>query len=86
MAKAKKTSVNNTINIKSLPVQCNIGASKFVNDDWGTIAFSIPRNQIQNKFTTAELRYNFIYFSISLVLKIPNKAIIDLIKQSPKLL
>lgn len=62
MAKAKKSNVNNTINIKSLPVQCHIGASKFVNDDWGTIAFSIPRNQIQNKFADAELRYNFIYF------------------------
>lgn len=66
MAKAKsstkKTNVNNTINIKSLPVQCHIGASKFVNDDWGTIAFSIPRNQIQNKFADPELRYNFIYF------------------------
>ena len=37
MAKAKKSNVNNTINIKSLPVQCHIGASKFVNDDWGTI-------------------------------------------------
>ena len=62
MAKAKKNNVNNTINIKSLPVQCHIGASKFVNDDWGTIAFSIPRNQIQNKFADMELRYNFIYF------------------------
>ncbi len=62
MAKAKKSNVNNTINIKSLPVQCHIGASKFVNDDWGTIAFSIPRNQIQNKFADMELRYNFIYF------------------------
>lgn len=59
---AKKTNVNNTINIKSLPVQCHIGASKFVNDDWGTMAFSIPRNQIQNKFADPELRYNFIYF------------------------
>ena len=62
MAKVKKSNVNNTINIKSLPVQCHIGASKFVNDDWGTIAFSIPRNQIQNKFANMELRYNFIYF------------------------
>ena len=62
MARAKKQNVNNTINIKSLPVQCHIGASKFVNDDWGTMAFSIPRNQIQNKFADPELRYNFIYF------------------------
>lgn len=62
MAKVKKSNVNSTINIKSLPVQCHIGASKFVNDDWGTIAFSIPRNQIQNKFADMELRYNFIYF------------------------
>lgn len=62
MARAKKQNVNNTINIKSLPVQCHIGASKFVNDDWGTMAFSIQRNQIQNKFADPELRYNFIYF------------------------
>ena len=64
MAKTKKSNsvINNTINIKSLPVQCHVGASKFVNDDWGTIAFSIPRNQIQNKFADMELRYNFIYF------------------------
>ena len=50
MASVKKTNSNNTINIKSLPVQCHIGASKFINDDWGTIAFSLPRNQIKNKF------------------------------------
>lgn len=62
MARAKKQNVNNTINIKSLPVQCHIGASKFVNDDWGTMAFSIPRNQIQKRFADPELRYNFIYF------------------------
>lgn len=62
MGRVKKTNINTTINIKSLPVQCHVGASKFVNDDWGTIAFSIPRNQIQNKFADPELRYNFIYF------------------------
>ena len=62
MAKATKEKANNTINIKSLPVQCHVGASKYVNDDWGTIAFSFPRNQIQNKFADKELRYNFIYF------------------------
>lgn len=58
MVRAKKTNVNNTINIKFLPVQCHIGASKFINDDWGTIAFSIPRNQIQNKFADPELISN----------------------------
>lgn len=62
MAKRTKEKTNNTINIKSLPVQCHVGASKYVNDDWGTIAFSFPRNQIQNKFADKELRYNFIYF------------------------
>lgn len=61
MAGNKKNGTNTT-NIKSMPIQYHIGASKFVNDDWGTIAFSIPRNQIQSKFVDIELRYNFIYF------------------------
>lgn len=62
MARAKKTSTQDIINIKSLPVQAHIGASKYVNDDWGTIAFIIPRNQLQLKFGDLELRYNCIYF------------------------
>lgn len=62
MAKAKKDNANNTINIKSLPIQCHIGASKFVNDDWGTIAFSFPRTDLSLKFIDKELRYNSIYF------------------------
>lgn len=62
MARAKKKGTRYTINIKSLPVQAHIGASKYVNDDWGTIAFIIPRNQLQLKFADPELRYNCIYF------------------------
>lgn len=62
MARTKKTSTQDIINIKSMPVQAHIGASKYVNDDWGTIAFVIPRNQLQLKFADIELRYNCIYF------------------------
>ena len=53
---------DNTINIYSSPVQAHIGASKFMNDDWGTMAFVIPRDQLQLKFADTELRYNSIYF------------------------
>lgn len=62
MARTKKISTQDTINIKSLPVQAHIGASKYVNNDWGTIAFIIPRKQLQLKFADKELRYNCIYF------------------------
>lgn len=64
MARAKKNNNQDTINIKSLPVQAHIGASKYINDDWGTIAFIIPRNQLQLNFIDQELRYNCIYFLI----------------------
>lgn len=50
----------NNINIKS--VQGHLGVFKYTNDDWGTIAFVIPRNQIRSKFIDKELRYNCIYF------------------------
>lgn len=62
MAKVKKDNVSSTINIKSLPIQCHIGASKFANDDWGTIAFSFLRTDLSLKFIDKELRYNSIYF------------------------
>ena len=39
-------------------------AYKCSNDDMGTIAFSIPRNEIQQKFAEKELRYNCIYFLV----------------------
>lgn len=61
MAK-KKVEKNNTINIKSQPVQAHIGAARFANDDWGTIAFSFPRTDLSLKFIDKELRYNSIYF------------------------
>lgn len=50
------------INIKALPVQMHIGSQKYINDDWGTMAYIIDRREIQNKFTDPELRYNCIYF------------------------
>ena len=61
---ARKASIDKstTINIKSVPVQAHIGASRFSNDDWKTIAYSFPRNQIKMKFADQELRYNGIYF------------------------
>lgn len=49
------------VNIKSTPIQGHVGASKFSNDDWGTISFVIPRNQLQSRFYDSELRYNSIY-------------------------
>ena len=60
--KKGKKSKDNIINIRSYPVQARIGASKYVNDDWTTIAFFIPRDQLQLKFADEELRYNCIYF------------------------
>ena len=62
MGKSKKNNSQDIINIKSTPVQARIGASKYLNNDWGTIAFIIPRNQIKLKFGDIELRYNCIYF------------------------
>ncbi len=59
MAKKK---LDNTVNIKQLTLNGHIGASKFVNDDWKTIAFSFSRDQVKTKFSDKELRYNGIYF------------------------
>lgn len=61
---ARKTSVDksNTINIKCVPVQAHIGALRFSNDDWKTIAFSFSRTDLAQKFADKELRYNSIYF------------------------
>lgn len=55
---------DSTINIRQETIKNHIGASKFSNDDWGTVAYVIPRNQVQDKFAEQELRYNFIYFLI----------------------
>lgn len=62
MGKSKKDKNGDIINIKSVPVQARIGASKYMNSDWGTVAFILPRNQIQLQFSDMELRYNCIYF------------------------
>ncbi len=43
----RKESITN-IRIKS--VENHLGVFKYINDDWGTIAFVIPRNQIRSKF------------------------------------
>ena len=34
---------DNTINIKQSIIKGHIGASKLVNDDWKTVAYSFPR-------------------------------------------
>lgn len=49
MGKSKKK--DDIINIKSVPVAGHIGVSKYINSDWGTISFIIPRNQIQLLFS-----------------------------------
>lgn len=53
-----------TINIKSEPIQGHIGASKYSNDDWGTVAYFIPRSNIQKQFIEKELQYAGIYFLV----------------------
>lgn len=62
MASRASKQKDNTINIHSYPVQMHVGSQKFVNDDWGTMAYIIDRREVQNKFTDPELRYNCIYF------------------------
>lgn len=64
MARAKKA--DNTTNIVPVRLKNHEYASKYINDDWGTIAFKIPRNEIQQKFEDIELRSNCIYFLIGL--------------------
>lgn len=62
MSKSGTVEKPSTINIKSQPIKEHIGASKFDNDDWGTIAFSFSRKDLSSKFYDEELRYNSIYF------------------------
>lgn len=50
MANPTKHTEKNKINIKSMPLQSPIGSSRFENDDWGTVAFIIPRQSIQLQF------------------------------------
>lgn len=64
MARTKKA--DNTTNIVPVRLRNHEYATKYINDDWGTIAFKIPRNEIQQKFEDAELRFNCIYFLIGL--------------------
>lgn len=43
----------------------NLGSAKYINDDWGTVAFLIPRTSLQSQqFIDPELIYNCIYFLI----------------------
>ena len=62
MARKAPVDKSNTINIKCVPVQAHIGALRFSNDDWKTIAFSFSRTDLAQKFADKELRYNSIYF------------------------
>lgn len=64
MARAKKEAENLTVNIKSMPIKAHAGASKYINDDWGTVAFFIPRNSLGLQFADIELQYNCIYFLV----------------------
>lgn len=62
MAKGKKSREQNLINIKQSLVDGHVGATKFINNDWKTVAFSFSREYIKTKFLDKELRYNGIYF------------------------
>lgn len=62
MSKSGTVEKPSTINIKSQPIKEHIGAFKFDNNDWGTIAFSFSRKDLNSKFYDEELRYNSIYF------------------------
>lgn len=64
MARAKKETENLTVNIKSMPIRAHAGASKYINDDWGTVAFFIPRTSLGLQFADIELQYNCIYFLV----------------------
>ena len=59
--KPKKIPISNILrqNVHGHPF-----SSKYVNDDWGTIAFSIPRNELHKAFIEDEFYYSCIYFLI----------------------
>ena len=52
------------VNIKATPMQVQLGAYKYVNDDWQTIAFIIPRSALKMNFSDPELMYNSVYFLV----------------------
>lgn len=60
----KRATAENTSNIKRMNLYGHPESSKFINDDWGTMAFFIPRNTLASKFADTELQYNCIYFLI----------------------
>lgn len=62
--KGEKT--KDIINIKDTSVIGHIGSRKHINDDWGTLAFLIPRDEVRSTFVEQELRFNSIYMLISL--------------------
>ena len=45
-SKQKGTTIN-IKNIKALPVQMHIGSQKYINDDWGTMAYIIDRREVR---------------------------------------
>ena len=64
MARTKKA--DNTTNIVP-EILMGHDAIKLVNDDWGTIAFKIPKHELKDpKFSDPELRCNCIYILVGL--------------------
>lgn len=59
MAKTKKT--DGAVNITQTILKGHEYAIKLTNDDWGTVAFKIPRHEIEDSFSDMELRNNCIY-------------------------
>ena len=64
MTSKRSTKEASTINISVIPVQSHRSVYKYINDDWGTMAYIIDRREIQQKFSDMELRYNCIYFLV----------------------
>lgn len=64
MLKVKGVGKSGVINIRCNPVEDHISSLKYANNDWGTVAFIIPRKEVMEHFVDLELRYNCIYFLI----------------------
>lgn len=54
----------NTVNIKAIPLQVQLGVLKFENDDWGIESFFIPRKALESKFIEPDLQYNCVYLLV----------------------
>lgn len=55
---------SSSINIKAMHLSNQSWSSKYMNADWGTVAFYMPRAELNTQFIDAELQYNCIYFLI----------------------